>query len=213
MENGTVNCPRTMGVSSGAICVASRLRVIHGIYNCRAIGENQVEANAEGSSRRCPDKSANRLAGHHPADRSPTDLYWQSIKFRRPIYIDWLIHRIEAVVNKCTVVHAAPRISPFTTESAGKKKERWNGGRGGGERKEARKKGEETKESGKRWSRGVVISAQIARGEDPVETKGTVDTTVAGVWNARGAVARKRKGGGAGPGCGGKNIKKRKTTG
>ena len=63
------------------------------------------------------------------------DLYWQSIQFLRPIYIDWFIHRIEAAVNKCTAVHAAPRISPFTTESPEKRK-----GRGKKKKKKKRRK-------------------------------------------------------------------------
>ena len=79
------------------------------------------------------------------------NLYWQSIKFLRPIYIDWFIHRIETVVNKCTVVRAAPRISPFTTESPEKKtekekekkkKEREKDRKGGKGGRKVREKGE-----------------------------------------------------------------------
>ncbi|KAK1125120.1 hypothetical protein K0M31_006459 [Melipona bicolor] len=134
------------------------------------------------------DKSANvERPRRRPGRRCAMDLYWQSIKFLRPIYIDWFIHRIEAVVNKCTAVHAAPRISPFTTESPEKRKGRGkkkkkkkkekkkekkkkkkkkkgtgtDRHRGEGERKEKKRRNLES--DGALDRRGVVISVQIAR--------------------------------------------------
>lgn len=83
--------------------------------------EYQRGYRAKGAPGQSSDKSANQ-SRRCPGDRRAMDLHWQSIKFLRPIYIDWFIHRIEAAVNKCTVVRAAPRISPFTTESPEKRK-------------------------------------------------------------------------------------------
>lgn len=113
-------------------------------------------------------------------DRSAMNLYWQSIKFLRPIYIDWFIHRIETVVNKCTVVpllrleYHRLRLNRQKRKEKEKKKKRKGriedgegmGGREGG--RKARKKGGGGKKRRnlESWTGlgGVVISVQIARG-------------------------------------------------
>lgn len=122
------------------------------------------------------------------------NLYWQSIKFLRPIYIDWFIHRIETVVNKCTVVRAAPRISPFTTESPEKKQRKKRKKRKKRKRRIEREEREEerrerkARERKKRRNlesdraRGVVISVQIAR----VRIRH-------GVWKRRGTNERRNE--------------------
>lgn len=94
------------------------------------------------------------------------DLHWQPIKFLRAIYIDWFIHRIEGIVNKCTLVRARDRgpgpgpwvRAPFRPSEYHRlrlnRRKKRNGPQRGKRNEGIR---------GSDGPRGVVISARIAR--------------------------------------------------